>query len=735
MVTRLSDINDSSVGHKIMHRRNGSRPGASFPMFLGVFLIILSILLVPVTIFSLNQAIKEQKSRAEQYLKDQRQQATTIFGMIESQLIGMNDITLRIYRDEQLADDFRKYRIGVSDASGEQLDLFRRIRITHDIGNFLLKSSFITNILIVSKKMDFLVDSRGWFSLPDYQSIYYPTLEENLSDVLSKPIRYPIEIVMNGEGQNSILLASSMYGINSVFIVFLSIDIKKMTDYFDRIHHDVFRTQAVLLNDTLLYGDEESRTGGDFERHSITTNFDFHASFFEPANGFGGNFLVLDFILIFVFCSIISLILSIVFYSPLYRIYSKVRYKWCDYSANVPHFQLPHPIRQFESYLDELQIDQERLSRKISRYQVMLRDNEILLRFLLMDRAEDYLDVITEIWPWFSLQGCYCIMLANSSNMDPMSVVNHADRLDETLRRLSLELPFEYHCTSILTNDYAIVLSFQDENPSQTILCLKDRIREVDGVTSYFGTSGTGVLGIQNSYIQARRNQLAYQSEFGGTSFFFPIKVELKLVCSLKSANAAQSRELLELIFSENARLSLSEAHLWKLYQVIFETFERYARDIGFDITAYKEHFVTAPHADLGIARDVLLELCGAVSEFLVETAGDETGNLAHQLYEYVKANFSDPGISVASVADKFQISRNTLSKEFKRISSLTLPELVNMIRITEAVSLMQQQRFTLSQIAQMVGFCSYVTFQRAFVKNMSVSPSEFSSMSRLSEP
>ena len=77
-------------------------------------------------------------------------------------------------------------------------------------------------------------------------------------------------------------------------------------------------------------------------------------------------------------------------------------------------------------------------------------------------------------------------------------------------------------------------------------------------------------------------------------------------------------------------------------------------------------------------------------------------------------------------MAEVFQISRNTLTKSFKKVSEIPLPELVNRLRISEAITLIQKSSYTLSENSRLSGFDSYSTFKRAFIKNMKISPCDY---------
>lgn len=71
-------------------------------------------------------------------------------------------------------------------------------------------------------------------------------------------------------------------------------------------------------------------------------------------------------------------------------------------------------------------------------------------------------------------------------------------------------------------------------------------------------------------------------------------------------------------------------------------------------------------------------------------------------------------------------ISESAVSNVFSDILKMSLPEYLNSIRIGDAAKLLRQTKYSVTQIAEMSGFGSIRSFNRAFLEHYHVSPSVY---------
>jgi len=105
------------------------------------------------------------------------------------------------------------------------------------------------------------------------------------------------------------------------------------------------------------------------------------------------------------------------------------------------------------------------------------------------------------------------------------------------------------------------------------------------------------------------------------------------------------------------------------------------------------------------------------------ENAAKKHARIIESVREYVEQNYSKK-ISLMDVARNVFISPSYLSKMIKVQTGHSFRHLVNMIRIAEAVRLLEQTDKSLSEIAFQAGFEDHSYFTKVFKRHTGVNPS-----------
>ena len=79
--------------------------------------------------------------------------------------------------------------------------------------------------------------------------------------------------------------------------------------------------------------------------------------------------------------------------------------------------------------------------------------------------------------------------------------------------------------------------------------------------------------------------------------------------------------------------------------------------------------------------------------------------------------------IYLSSIAKAIAVSPNYLSRLFRRETGITLTTYVQRVRLNHAMRLLENGRYSLSEIAYRVGYQNYRDFYRNFVKHVGASP------------
>lgn len=110
---------------------------------------------------------------------------------------------------------------------------------------------------------------------------------------------------------------------------------------------------------------------------------------------------------------------------------------------------------------------------------------------------------------------------------------------------------------------------------------------------------------------------------------------------------------------------------------------------------------------------------------------GKATSNEIDQAFlqraiDYVIANIQDPQLGVDSMAELFNLSRVQIYRKIKALTGKTVVEFIRMVRLKQALELMETKKYTLSEVAFRTGFNSPSYFTRSFKEAYGRAPSEY---------
>ena len=135
----------------------------------------------------------------------------------------------------------------------------------------------------------------------------------------------------------------------------------------------------------------------------------------------------------------------------------------------------------------------------------------------------------------------------------------------------------------------------------------------------------------------------------------------------------------------------------------------------------------------IGMQKLYLRQLLVLISRHrLTDLSGKEDSSikLIEGIMQYISAN-TDSDLSLATLAERYSISPNYLSKQFKKISGLLLSEYISISRINKAEKLLKIKGLPITEVATRCGFNDSNYFASVFKKYKGVTPKKFSILNR----
>lgn len=134
------------------------------------------------------------------------------------------------------------------------------------------------------------------------------------------------------------------------------------------------------------------------------------------------------------------------------------------------------------------------------------------------------------------------------------------------------------------------------------------------------------------------------------------------------------------------------------------------------------EHSMSITHRDAryDLVKSYLNNLLFLINEeFEIAIITDEVVTRA---IEYIHANYCNK-ISVTELAAMYHLEEGTFIRRFKKYTNTTPYKYLKTLRVNVAASLMEESTYTLSEIAEMVGYSDAATLSHAITKSYAHNP------------
>ncbi len=133
----------------------------------------------------------------------------------------------------------------------------------------------------------------------------------------------------------------------------------------------------------------------------------------------------------------------------------------------------------------------------------------------------------------------------------------------------------------------------------------------------------------------------------------------------------------------------------------------------------------------LCLLKEIIIRLIQ--SEFIGAKPEKPTNGAKHhyqdellaRILEHIQDTICEP-ITIAEICEKFSLSRSSLQILFKENLNQTPKKYISELKLERSCEMIREERYTISEIALLLGFNSIHYFSRAFTQKYGVAPSEY---------
>lgn len=111
---------------------------------------------------------------------------------------------------------------------------------------------------------------------------------------------------------------------------------------------------------------------------------------------------------------------------------------------------------------------------------------------------------------------------------------------------------------------------------------------------------------------------------------------------------------------------------------------------------------------------------------FMVDSISKLDNEFIEKITAIIEKNLDSEKIDVAYIADQMFMSHSTLYRKVKGLSGMTANEFIRKVKIRNAEHLLLTGKYTISEVAFLVGMNSVTYFRQCFKEEYGVSPSEY---------
>ncbi|GBF76505.1 AraC family transcriptional regulator [Paenibacillus sp. 598K] len=296
-------------------------------------------------------------------------------------------------------------------------------------------------------------------------------------------------------------------------------------------------------------------------------------------------------------------------------------------------------------------------------------------------------------------------------------LISTADKTEQTMDTIGLLLrEVKKTVASYYNMKFGVAISVPCEDYTE----LSERYLELQEVAMYRIIFGLDSIIVPEMTFDNRMN-----AEVG-----ISLELEQKLVESIKLNNEDKVRLSLDGIFSQLSKLSYNHmmTSLFHLILVVRKTIT--------EMNTYKLQPITlslnvlhqsvSGHKTLEDIKDDFLRIFGELSEEILDSGRNKNTVLISKIKEIIEDNYKDENLSLQAISSMLKMSSAYVGRVFKASEAVSVGDYINEVRMKQAIKLMDNERYTIKDIMEIVGYSNLSYFWRLFKKKFGTTPKEY---------
>lgn len=304
-----------------------------------------------------------------------------------------------------------------------------------------------------------------------------------------------------------------------------------------------------------------------------------------------------------------------------------------------------------------------------------------------------------------------------------------------------------YGVELVYENHIAFICSYDKDNWQQESDITTNLIKwcEFNGIKSRIGVGNTydSIQRIKHSYIEAvsaldyfktdmNQQMVLFEDIVSQYSHFdwYPSKEIISFIQSLKQGdNNVAIKNLNDMMYEIKARNLSRIMEKYICYDII-NIFIKAMNEVNIQLDPVHINTLTIFHSSDELHTNLLV-LTQHACEMVNERINNTNNGVISQMIDYVNKNYHSYDISLAKVAEEFDMSISSLSKTFKEHMGIGFKEYIIKMRMEKAKNLLIESDARVGEIAEELGYANVSHFIKTFKSIEGLTPAQYKKSSK----
>lgn len=214
--------------------------------------------------------------------------------------------------------------------------------------------------------------------------------------------------------------------------------------------------------------------------------------------------------------------------------------------------------------------------------------------------------------------------------------------------------------------------------------------------------------------------------------YFYPLKAEQQLIATVREGQLDKAEAFVKEIIQKHVMTEPFSFHMTKC--LIFDLMATLQKVNGEIRSANRQDAPDGVRAmerlmqcqTVGEMQGQLYDMLKLLCDYINNNREYSSNPLVDKVMKYVNDYYQDENLNVSMVGEAFSMTPSYVSKLFKDHTGESLLDYINKTRLEQAKLLLTGEKYTVSEIAMMVGYNDVNTFHRIFKKFEGITPGRY---------